>query len=81
MNQSASVLRHCLPALQTVTAFLVMMTGTLPFVMVTFVEQQWLGITLSFIIVLTYFALNEVRGNGGCCDAGTVCAAGTHAKQ
>eukprot|EP00201_Polytomella_parva_P014398 CAMPEP_0175066072 /NCGR_PEP_ID=MMETSP0052_2-20121109/16296_1 /TAXON_ID=51329 ORGANISM="Polytomella parva, Strain SAG 63-3" /NCGR_SAMPLE_ID=MMETSP0052_2 /ASSEMBLY_ACC=CAM_ASM_000194 /LENGTH=319 /DNA_ID=CAMNT_0016332715 /DNA_START=461 /DNA_END=1420 /DNA_ORIENTATION=- len=48
------------PWAQVVMSFLVMMTITLPFVTVTFLEQSWIGIMMSFMTVMTYWSLNEV---------------------
>eukprot|EP00201_Polytomella_parva_P009359 CAMPEP_0175070550 /NCGR_PEP_ID=MMETSP0052_2-20121109/18774_1 /TAXON_ID=51329 ORGANISM="Polytomella parva, Strain SAG 63-3" /NCGR_SAMPLE_ID=MMETSP0052_2 /ASSEMBLY_ACC=CAM_ASM_000194 /LENGTH=343 /DNA_ID=CAMNT_0016337671 /DNA_START=382 /DNA_END=1410 /DNA_ORIENTATION=- len=48
------------PWAQVVMSFLIMMVCTLPFVVVTFLSEAWMGIMMSFITVMTYWSLNEV---------------------
>ncbi|EFJ51126.1 hypothetical protein VOLCADRAFT_87886 [Volvox carteri f. nagariensis] len=45
---------------QVVMAFLAIMMLLLPFVVTNFVEELWMGVVLSFVVVLTYWSLNEV---------------------
>ncbi|KAG2432141.1 hypothetical protein HXX76_009067 [Chlamydomonas incerta] len=48
------------PWAQVVMAFLAILGSLLPFVVTSFVDQLWMAVTLSFIVVLTYWSLNEV---------------------
>ncbi|KAG2488737.1 hypothetical protein HYH03_012736 [Edaphochlamys debaryana] len=48
------------PWAQVVLAFLAIMALTLPFVVTCFVDQLWMGVCMTFIVVLTYWSLNEV---------------------
>ncbi|GAB4814316.1 hypothetical protein N2152v2_001362 [Parachlorella kessleri] len=48
------------PWSQIIVAFLLMYTLTIPVMMAAYIKQVWLGVVLTFISVLTYWALNEV---------------------
>lgn len=49
------------PWAQVVMAFQVMMAITLPFAMVSFMDQEgWMGIMMTWMVVTTYTAINEV---------------------
>ncbi|KAG2439074.1 hypothetical protein HYH02_006601 [Chlamydomonas schloesseri] len=48
------------PWAQVVMAFLAILGSLLPFVVTSFVDQLWMGVTMAFVVVLTYWSLNEV---------------------
>lgn len=48
------------PWAQVVLMFLVLMAASLPFMIVAFIKEIWVGIFMSFVVVTTYWSLNEV---------------------